>query len=185
MSPLRNCSLSLLKLSVFLLCTLIVSDSIHAAGTTPKQPLQIATFECDITPPIGSPLCYGHITPAKKIVDPLSARGIIFLNAGKPIVLLALDWVGANNGAQDVWKERLAEALGTTVDRCAVHCLHQHDTPGVDISANALLEQNGLKGVMYDAAYVEDVMQRTIAAAKQSLTHPQTVTHVGTGKAKV
>ncbi|WP_417386626.1 hypothetical protein [Gimesia sp.] len=185
MSPFRNCSLSLLKRSVFLLCTLIVSDSIHAAGTTPKQPLQIATFECDITPPIGSPLCYGHITPAKKIVDPLSARGIIFLNSGKPIVLLALDWVGANNGAQDVWKQRLAEALGTTVDRCAVHCLHQHDTPGVDISANALLEQNGLKGVMYDAAYVEDVMQRTVAAAKQSVTHPQTVTHVGTGKAKV
>ena len=139
----------------------------------------------DITPPLGSPLCYGHVTPAKKIVDPLSARGIIFLNSDQPIVLLALDWVGANNGAQDVWKQRLAEALGTTVDRCAIHCLHQHDTPGVDISTNVLLEQNGLKGVMYDVAYVEDVMQRTIAAAKQSLSHPQPVTHVGTGKAKV
>ncbi|QDT91258.1 hypothetical protein [Gimesia algae] len=185
MSLFRNYSLSVLNLSVFLLSILMMNVAIQAAGTSQEKPVQIATFQCDISPPIGSPLCYGHVAPAKKIVDPLSARGIIFLNSGEPIVLLALDWVGANNGAQDVWKERLASALGTTVDRCAIHCLHQHDSPGVDISTNALLEQNGLKEVMYDTAYVEDVMSRTIAAAKQSLSHPQPVTHVGTGKAKV
>ncbi len=163
----------------------MLNVSLQAEEPSQTNPLQIATFQCDITPPIGSPLCYGHVSPAKEIVDPLSARGIIFLNAGKPIVLLALDWVGANNGTQDVWKERLASALETTMDRCTIHCLHQHDTPGVDISTNDLLEQNGLKEVMYDTAYVEDVMQRTIAAAKESLSHPQSVTHVGTGKAKV
>lgn len=176
---------SVLPLIVFLCSVLMLNSSLPAEESSQQQPLQIATFQCDITPPLGSPLCYGHITPAKEIVDPLSARGIILLNARKPIVLLALDWVGANNGAQDVWKQRLATALGTSVDRCAVHCLHQHDTPGVDISANALLEQNGLKEVMYDTAYVEDVMQRTIAAAKMSLQHAQPVSHVGTGKAKV
>ncbi|WP_417391317.1 hypothetical protein [Gimesia sp.] len=176
---------SVLPLFVFLCSVLILNGSLQAEKSSQQQPLQIATFQCDITPPLGSPLCYGHITPAKEIVDPLSARGIIFLNAGKPIVLLALDWVGANNGAQDVWKQRLAAALGTSVDRCAVHCLHQHDTPGVDISTNALLEQNGLKEVMYDTAYVEDVMQRTIAAAKMSLQQTQPVSHIGAGKAKV
>jgi hypothetical protein len=176
---------SVLPQFVLLFSVLVLNVSLQAEDASQTKPLQITTFQCDITPPLGSPLCYGHVTPAKKIVDPLSARGIIFLNSDQPIVLLALDWVGANNGAQDVWKQRLAEALGTTVDRCAIHCLHQHDTPGVDISTNVLLEQNGLKGVMYDVAYVEDVMQRTIAAAKQSLSHPQPVTHVGTGKAKV
>ncbi|HAW32302.1 MAG TPA: hypothetical protein DCY03_30035, partial [Planctomycetaceae bacterium] len=176
---------SVLPQFVLLFSVLVLNVSLQAEDASQTKPLQITTFQCDITPPLGSPLCYGHVRPAKKIVDPLSARGIIFLNSDQPIVLLALDWVGANNGAQDVWKQRLAEALGTTVDRCAIHCLHQHDTPGVDISTNVLLEQNGLKGVMYDAAYVEDVMQRTIAAAKQSLSHPQPVTHVGTGKAKV
>ena len=176
---------SVLPQFVLLFSVLVLNVSLQAEDASQTKPLQITTFQCDITPPLGSPLCYGHVRPAKKIVDPLSARGIIFLNSDQPIVLLALDWVGANNSAQDVWKQRLAEALGTTVDRCAIHCLHQHDTPGVDISTNVLLEQNGLKGVMYDAAYVEDVMQRTIAAAKQSLSHPQPVTHVGTGKAKV
>jgi len=174
-----------LSLSIVVLFVACLSIPCQAAGTSPTTPLQIATFECDITPPLGSPLCYGHVAPAKKIVDPLSARGIIILGSEKPIVILALDWVGANNGAQDVWKKKLAAALNTSVDRCAVHCLHQHDTPGVDISTNAILKQNNLNGIMYDEAYVEDVMQRTIAAAQQSLKKVQRVTHVGTGKGKV
>ncbi|MCA9022463.1 MAG: hypothetical protein KDA74_20080, partial [Planctomycetaceae bacterium] len=90
-----------------------------------------------------------------------------------------------NNGAQDVWKQKLAEALNTTTDHCAVHCLHQHDAPGVDISANARLKQQNLNGIMYNEAYLNDVMQRTIAAAQQSLKKAQPVTHVGTGKGKV
>jgi hypothetical protein len=174
-----------LSLSLIVLFFICPTNHSQAAETSSEAPLQIATFECDITPPLGSPLCYGHVAPAKIIVDPLIARGIIILGSEKPIVLLALDWVGANNGAQDVWKKQLAEALGTTTDRCAVHCLHQHDTPGVDISTNDLLKQNGLNGVMYDETYVADVMQRTIAAARQSLKKTQPVTHVGTGKGKV
>ncbi|WP_298867297.1 hypothetical protein [uncultured Gimesia sp.] len=181
----RKYFINLLSGFVFLFSVICPMMASQAAGTTKANPLHIATFECDITPPIGSPLCYGHIAPAKKIVDPLSARGIIILGAKKPIVMLALDWVGANNGAQDVWKKRLAEALGTTADHCAVHCLHQHDSPGVDTSANALLKQNDLKGLMYDEAYLEDVMQRTIAAAKKSLQTSKVVTHVGMGKGKV
>jgi len=157
----------------------------QAVGTSSASPLRIATFECDITPPIGSPLCYGHIAPVKNIVDPLSARGIIILGAEKPIVMLALDWVGANNGTQELWKQKLAEALDTTPDHCAVHCLHQHDSPGVDTSANALLKENNLNGLMYNEAYLEDVIQRTIEAAQKSLKAPKMVTHVGMGKGKV
>ncbi|MDF1743127.1 MAG: hypothetical protein P1V19_05495 [Gimesia sp.] len=181
----RKQFINLLSGLVFLFSVICPMMASQAAGTTTAHPLHIATFECDITPPIGSPLCYGHIAPTKKIVDPLSARGIIILGGKKPIVLLALDWVGANNGAQDAWKKRLAKALNTTPDHCAVHCLHQHDSPGVDISANALLKQNDLKGLMYDEAYVEDVIQRTIEAAQKSLQTPKVVTHVGMGKGKV
>tara|TARA_R110002095_G_scaffold185829_2_gene163041 strand:- start:23 stop:1546 length:1524 start_codon:yes stop_codon:yes gene_type:complete len=181
----RKQFVTFLSLSLIVLFFICSTDLCQAAETSPEAPLQIATFECDITPPLGSPLCYGHLPPAKKIDDPLIARGIIILGSDKPIVLLALDWVGANNGTQDVWKKQLADALGTTTDHCAIHCLHQHDTPGVDLSTNDLLKQNGLNGVMYDEAYVADVMQRTTAAARQSLKKTQPVTHVGTGKGKV
>lgn len=174
--------LSLLIIVLSITCPVSLSQ---AAAPSQPAPLQVATFECDITPPIGSPLCYGHVAPAKKIVDPLSARGIIIFGSDKPIVLLALDWVGANNGAQDVWKQKLAEALDTTPDHCAVHCLHQHDSPGVDISTNARLKQQNLNGVMYNEAYLEDVIQRTIQAAKESLKKAHFVTHVGIGKGKV
>lgn len=167
--------------------SLFVWQSIQcqAKDNSQSNTLRIATFECDITPPLGSPLCYGHVPPAKKIVDPLSARGIIILGSDKPIVMLALDWVGANNGTQDLWKKKLATALNTTADRCAIHCLHQHDTPGVDISTNKLLKQNHLSGVMYDEAYVEDVMNRSVEAARKSLTKSHPVTHIGMGKGKV
>ncbi|QDU08473.1 hypothetical protein [Gimesia aquarii] len=174
-------------LSLTVLCTLFVSQSkiCQAEENSKANLLRIATFECDITPPLGSPLCYGHVAPAKKIVDPLSARGMILLGSGQPIVILALDWVGANNGTQDVWKNKLADALNTSTERCAIHCLHQHDTPGVDLSTSELLKQNNISGVMFDEAYVEDVMNRSVEAARNSLKQSQPVTHIGTGKGKV
>ncbi|QDU48333.1 hypothetical protein [Gimesia panareensis] len=184
MSPLHVPRLIVVCLFALLILVAPVAAG-DSAKQTPQQTLQVASFAIDITPPIGHPLCYGHISPAKKVVDPLSARGMILLGADKPIVLLALDWVGANNGAQDEWKKQLSAALGTTPDHCAVHCLHQHDAPGVDISANQRLKENGLDGVMYQEAYLQDVMQRTIEAAQQSLKQARPVTHVGTGKGKV
>lgn len=184
--PIQNTRyLIVFRFSILISLIFSISGTILASDIPPKQALKVATFQCDITPPLGSPLCYGHITPAKKVVDPLSARGIVLLGSDKPIVLLALDWVGANNGAQDVWKQKLASALNTTPDRCAVHCLHQHDAPGVDISANALLKKQDLNEVMYNEDYLNDVFARTIQAAQASLKTALPVTHVGTGKGKV
>src|SRR5262245_62412578 len=90
------------------------------------QPLKIATFEADVTPPIGSPLCDGLVMPAKEIVDRLSARGIVLLTDPKPIVLCAVDWVGIGNGGHHAFRQSLADAAGTTKDRVCVHCLHAH-----------------------------------------------------------
>ena len=65
--------------------------------------LRIAPFAADVTPPLGTPLCDALVEPAKEIVDPLSARGIVILTNDKPIVLCALDWVGID-GARDALK---------------------------------------------------------------------------------
>src|SRR2546428_280179 len=101
-------------------------------------PLRIATFEADLTPPLGTPLCDALVQPAKEIVDPLSARGIVLLTDDKPIVLCAVDWVGIGNSGHTAFRDALAQAAGTTRERVCVHCLHQHDAPGCDFQADEL-----------------------------------------------
>jgi hypothetical protein len=145
-------------------------------------PLRVAVFLADATPPLGSPVAYAA---ARKIEDPLSARGIVLLGAGKPIVLCAVDWIGISNEGHDAWREALASAADTTPDRVAVHALHQHDGPRCDFGAEALLEPLGLGGIRQDSAFLRETIARTAGSLKNSLASARPVTHVGIGRAKV
>ena len=149
------------------------------------EQLAIATFQVDATPPLGSALCGGLVPPAQKIVDPLSARGVVLLGAGKPIVLVAVDWVGIGNEGLDAWQKELAQAAGTTVDRVRVHTLHQHDAPGYDLTAERLLDQRGLGGRLFPAAFGRQTVQRTANALREAMRKPQRVTHLGLGRGRV
>ena len=149
------------------------------------QPLRIATFEADVTPPIGTPLCDALVPPAKQIDDPLFARGIILLPDGPPIVLCALDWVGIGNTGHDAFRDAIAKAVGTPRERVAVHCLHQHDAPGCDFLADELLAPHGLQNRLFDTSFAKKAIARVAAAAGRAVKKPNAVTHVGTGKAKV
>lgn len=154
-------------------------------ATLRAEPLRLATFQADATPPIGSPLCNGAVKPAQEIITPLTARGVVLLGAGDPIVLCAFDWVGIANESHDAFREALAKATGTTPDRVTVHTLHQHDAPGSDFATERLLAQHGLAGAYSNAAFDCDVMLRVAAAARESLSKAQPVTHVGLGAGKV
>jgi hypothetical protein len=125
------------------------------------------------------------VVPAKEIVDPLTARGIVLLADGKPIVLCALDWVGVGNGGYDAFRTALAKACGTDVERVCVHCLHQHDAPGCDFEADEILAAQGLGGKLFDPAFARRAIERLAAAARKALAKPQEVTHIAIGKAKV
>lgn len=163
--------------AILLVCSF---PGILSAG---ENRLRIATFNVDATPPIGSPVAYA---PARKIEDPLSARGLVILGADKPVVICAVDWIGIGNGGQDVWKEKLAEAAGTLPNRVTVHVLHQHDGPRCDFSAESLMEEHELGGRKYDTVFQRDVIQRVAAAVSDSVNkRSRLVTHVGTGMAKV
>lgn len=148
-------------------------------------PLAVATFQVDATPPPGSSLCDGLCIPAKKIVDPLSARGIVLLHAGPPIVVCVLDWTGIGNGGYDTWRQALAGAAGTTPDRVAIHCIHQHDAPGCDFDAEKLLAARGLGGSEFDVAFARRTIRSVQTAIRRSLANPTPVTHVGLGQATV
>ena len=155
------------------------------APAAQAKPLAICTFQTDATPPLGSPLCDGAVVAAKEIVDPLSVRGIVLLGDEAPIVLCAVDWVGIGNGGYDAWREALARAAGTSVDRVAVHTLHQHDAPGCDFEAEALLASRGLSGAMFHVTFARHAIDRAAAALRQSLSGPKNVTHLGIGIGRV
>jgi len=159
-----------------------VADSPVAAADKSSGPLRVATFDVDATPPLGSPVAY---TRARKIDDPLSARGIILLGAGNPIVLCAVDWIGIGNSGHQIWREQLAEAAGTTPDRVAVHVLHQHDGPRCDFSAEELLTAVGAGNLKFDAVFARQTIKRVSEAIRASLDKTQPITHIGVGQAKV
>jgi hypothetical protein len=151
-----------------------------------KEPLRVATFQVNVTPPIGSPLCcVAGVKPAAKIVDPLSARGLILLGASKPIVLVAVDWEGIANEGWDEWRRAIADAVGTDIEHVTVHTLHQHDAPGYDPSAERLLQPRELGARIYNPDFMREAIERVAVAAHAAVRKPQTVTHLGLGRAKV
>src|SRR5688572_21826804 len=150
-----------------------------------EEKLALATFDTEVTIPIGHPCMGGGIAPAKEIVDPLLAHGFVLLGTGKPVVFLALDWCEIRNGAYDALREKVAKAVGTDPVRVMVCALHQHDAPIADLEGQQLLEKAKAKGAICDLAFLEKAVRRVADAAKACLKGAKPVTHVGTGEAKV
>ncbi|MCE5344727.1 MAG: hypothetical protein LLG13_00375 [Bacteroidales bacterium] len=159
---------SFLFLTIGLIATLKVSGVEIPQVQDPKTSgLRLATFEVDATPPLGYKMAYGS---AIKTGDMgLRAKGIVFLGAGQPIVLLAVDWISISNESQEEFKRTLALAAGTTPQRVAVHVLHPHDAPNGDIQSDFVLA----------------VLHRLEKALQESLGQAQPVTQMGLGKAEV
>jgi hypothetical protein len=162
-----------------LISILVVFNSV--AGDAGGE-IRIGVFRVDVSPPIGSPVAY---VPARSIVDPLSARGIVVLTEEKPVVLCAVDYIGIGNEGQDEWRKALADAAGTIPERVSVHALHQHDGPRCDFSAERLMAAHGLGGVRFDNTYLRDAIARSAKAVGDAVKGARPVTHVGFGQAKV
>src|SRR5262245_1607295 len=148
-------------------------------------PLHLATFRVDATVPIGHSLCGGWIKPAEAITEPLYALGIVLLGEEAPIVLCAVDWTGICNDAHRLWREKLAAAAHTTAERVAVHCVHQHNEPFADLTAQKLVAaQPGLPPIV-DVTWFEQTVQRTADAVKAAMGQSRQVSHIGYGQARV
>ena len=147
------------------------------------ETLQLATFDIDATPPVGSHLAYNSVIRTYDLG--LRAKGIVLTGAGQPVVLCAVDWIDICNESQDVFKQALAAAAHTTTDRVAVHVLHQHDAPRCDFSSEKLLRDAGIEPKEYDGAFARETLLRLGKAVEEGLTRRQPVTHLGVGKAKV
>ncbi len=147
-------------------------------------PFHIATFECDVTPPLDHPLCGGWIAPVRGVDDPLKALGVVLLGHEKPVVLCAVDWTGLRNEAFRRWRAALAEAAHTTPEHVSLHCVHPHNAPFADAEAQKLIA-DARAPISLDLKFYEGCVSRSAEALKAALTKAAKFTHVGTGSGDV
>ena len=145
----------------------------------------IAPFRFDVTPPLGHACCGGWIKPVSVVDDPLEAIGYVLLGAGAPIVVCAVDWTGILNEAHVAWRVALAEAAGTTPDRVAVHCVHQHNAPLVCLDADRLAAAHPDLPRVVDRDFHRRCLDAARAAVGAALQAPRAVTHVAHGRGRV
>jgi hypothetical protein len=157
---------------------------LSSAWTEAAEGLRVATFRCDVTPPLGQPMF--SCDPLRKVEQPLLAKGIVLEAGADRYVLCAVDWCELCNGGYDSMRGKIAAAAGTTLSHVALQTVHQHTAPLVDTDAQKLLaDANAAKGIHLDPAVFDEIEQRVAAAAKQSLDNFQPFDQIGTSQAKV
>lgn len=147
--------------------------------------LQIAPFRIDVTAPNGHGCCGGWIKPIEAVDDPQEAIGFVLLGAGKPMVVCAVDWTGILNSAHLRWRTAVAEAAGTTPDRAAIQCVHQHNAPFACLDAQRLVDAQGdLPNIMLPD-FFERCLERLQTAIREAIPRAVPVTHIGRGRGRV
>lgn len=154
-------------------------------GCDAIEGLKIATFRLDVTPPLGHSCCGGWIKPVEVIDDSLEASGMIIVGPEKPLVICSVDWTGLLNSAHIQWRTALAEAVGTTPDRVAVHCVHQHNAPFACLDAQEIVSHYPELPAIVDPNFFKQCLTRVQSAARAALETAVPLTHVGFGTAKV
>jgi len=152
------------------------------AVTLLAQP-RVGLFDIDASPPVGSRMAYDPVTNVWDLG--LRARGVVVLGGDRPVVLCALDWIGIANEGHDEFRRRLAAAAGTTMDRVAVHALHQHDAPECDFGAEVILREAGVSPWNYDGTFAREFLGRLSNAVARATAEARPFNQVGTGQAEV
>ncbi len=165
-------------LLVFLASVIGVATSSAAA----EDAFRVATFQADVTPPLGSLLYTG---PIETIEHPLLAKGIVIEAGGNRYVLCAVDWCVMLNTTHSMFRSKVAAAAQTDLLNVAVHCVHQHTAPPHDAGAQQLLEKQKNPPPYRSLKDLEDITDRLAAEVKVSLARLQPFDSVGTGEAKV
>lgn len=151
----------------------------------PLSVFSVARFRFDVTPPLNHPLLGGLVPAAIAVDDSLEGIGYVLMGAGEPLVVCVLDWAALSDGAHLAWRTALAEAAGTSPDRVAVQCVHQHNAPLVSDETELIVaHQPGLSPI-YDQAFFDDCVARASAAVRASLADPRRVTRIAHSQAKV
>ena len=147
--------------------------------------LHLAPFRFDVTPPQGHSLCGGWIKPVVGVDDPLEAVGFVLLGAGPPMVVCAVDWTGLLNDAHVQWRCTLAEAAGTTADRVAVQCVHQHNAPFACLDAERIVSAQQDLPHIVELDFYRQCLDRGRQSVQKAIEKARPVTHIAHGQGKV
>ena len=175
-----------LKGSLAGLSSFAAGTKVHArAAETTSTEAQIATFVADVTPSVGDPLGLG-LSPSVSVIEhPLLAKGVILRDAGGTYVLCSLDWECVCNDAYELFRQRIAEAAGTSPSRVAVQNIQQHTAPGIDSNASQILEKATGAPADRELKLLDAATAKTAAAVHQATGRWRRLTRVGLSWAAV
>ncbi len=90
-------------LFTFLLATCTFAN----AGEKEGSHLRVATFCCDLTPPLGSPLRHN---PLETVENSLLAKGIVLDDGHARYILCSVDWCLTNYSTHLSFRRKMAQA---------------------------------------------------------------------------
>jgi hypothetical protein len=155
------------------------------SGSASAGELRVATFRCNVTPPLGYLTYPPAFKPLETIEHPLLAKGIVLDDGDRRYVLCAIDWCGLCNSTYDLFRRKVADAADTDPSRVAVHTVHQHTAPLADNDAYRLLSQTKDPPACPDLKFFDQTADRLGAAVKESLGRLQPFNRIGAGEGKV
>jgi hypothetical protein len=132
---------------------------------------------------MGEPLIW--VQPTTQVLDPLLAKGVVIEDNGRRLVLCTLDWCGIGNATHLLFRTRIAQAAGISIDNVSVHALHQHTAPYVDGDAYALMRKVPKPPLCMSQAFLDRVTNRIGAAVRDAVGKLQPFDTIGTGQARV
>lgn len=160
---------------------MLVTVSLPAA----ESPLSLARFSLDITPPIGPDVCSSDVTFVRSVEHPLLLSGVVLATPTDRFVLAAIDACGLCGESYDRIRRSLGAATGVSAERVALHSLHQHTAPILDLALVRLLSSADSAHYRAHLAYhqqIEATIARELPVAIQQLT---AVTDIFCTQAKV
>lgn len=163
----------------------LAMPNLSQAASASSPELRITTFRFDVTPPLGHSLCGGWIKPAEVIEDSLEAIGFVIVGADKPIVICSVDWTGLLNDAHIAWRTALAEAAGTTAQRVAVQCVHQHDAPFACLESQRIVKAAGGLPDIVDVDFFNRCLESARSAVGKAMQQTQPLTHIAVSQSTV
>ncbi|MFH1740606.1 MAG: hypothetical protein ABIH23_16480 [bacterium] len=149
-----------------------------------RKGLRLATFRCDVTPPLGTPI-YSSYKPLEKVEHPLLAKGMILESGGSRYVLCAVDWCELSNSTHELFRRRIAEVARIDPSHVAVQTVHQHTAPMAGGDAAQLVESVDNPPPHPSVASFDEGAERIAAAVSESLETFVPFDHIGVGQAKV
>ena len=171
-------------LALTALALVVVSCVSPSSVTEPATGgLRLATFRCDITPPLGEPMIWD--VPLAKVETPLLAKGVVLEDDGRRYVLVAFDWCLIGNESTWLFREQIAQAAGTVASCVSLHTVHQHDAPYADAGAHRLLEAVPQPPPHLSTKFLDDLQARLTRAVRKAVKNLEPFDHVGYGAAKV